>query len=166
MRSRPWFSAALLFSVGVLLAQSFALSPASRMAPLWVLVPTIALLLVQLLLDAIPPLGRRLSLLQEGAVAPGSEGARAISEPAPDAGPSRDLGSRELRLVLWLAWLMGLMYLVGFLLSTVLFLLPYLRVESGVGWGRSVVLTGVATAVVYLVFGVVARVPFPPGILF
>jgi hypothetical protein len=164
MRIRIWFSATLLLIVGIFLAESFALRPAARMAPLWALLPTLALLVLQVLVDASPRLRGRLSLLQERVIVPDTGGA-SVPEAGEEFGP-RDRPSRELRLVFWLAWLMGLMYLVGLLPSTVLFLIPYLRSESGLGWGRSVVLTGVATAVIYVAFGLMARVPFPSGILF
>ena len=167
MTSRRWFTGALVLVVGLLLVQSLALPPASRLAPLWVLVPTAVLLLVQLLLDVSPRVRERLHALQGPVVnAPGQRFPAAEAEGSPGAVHAGSRRTREIRVLFWMAWLIGLMYLVGFVLSTALFLLPYLRTESGLGWRRSVVLTAVATGVTYLVFGLVARVPFPPGVLF
>lgn len=166
MTTRVWFTGALLLLVGILLVQSLALSPASRLAPLWALLPTTALLLVQLLVDLRPRLGEPRGVLQnEGGVAV-TDTPEAEPEPAAESAPPLDRRNRESRIVIWIAWAIGLMYLSGFLISTVLFLLPYLRIEARMGWGRSVMLTGVATAAIYLAFGVMAQVRFPPGILF
>jgi hypothetical protein len=147
--------------------QSLALAPASRLAPLWALLPTGALLLVQLLLDVSPRVRERLhAFTGTGENLPGQHVSGGETKAVPGATHSGSRRTRELRVVSWLAWLIALMYLVGFVLSTALFLLPYLLTESELGWGRSVVLTALATAVTYLVFGLVARVPFPPGVLF
>jgi hypothetical protein len=167
MTGRAWFTWALLPPVVLLLVLSFGLAPASRLAPLWVLVPTTVLLLVQLLMDSSPRVRERLRVLQGATVdVPVSETRAAEPEPAPATVYPGSRRGREVRVVFWLALLIGLIYAVGFVLSTALFLLAYLRKESGLGWGRAVTLAAVATAVVYLVFGVVARVPFPPGVLF
>jgi hypothetical protein len=131
-----------------------------------VLLPTAVLLLVQLLVEVSPRLGERLLILQGAVVVPGTRSPPTDRESAHHSVLPGDRSSRELRVVLWIAWLIGLMYLVGFLLSTALFLLPYLRLEPRIGWGRSAVLTAVATGVIYVVFGVVARVSFPAGVLF
>jgi hypothetical protein len=163
--NRGWFTALLLLLVGVLLAQSLALAPASRLAPLWVLVPTAVLLLVQILLDLSPRARDRLSFLQTTVVVPGVGRPPTGPEVTLANLPAGDRRTRELRVILWITWLTGLVYLVGFLLSTALFLLPFLRLEARIGWLRSLVLAAVAIGVIYVVFGVVARVPFPAGIL-
>jgi len=166
MTTRRWFTALLLLLVGALIVQSLTLTPASRLAPLWVLVPTAVLLVVQLLMDASPQVRERLSILRGAVVEPGTGSPLAGKEPVHGSAPAANGRIRGLRVALWIAWLIGLMYLVGFLLATALFLLPYLRMESGIGWGRSVMLTALATGAIYVVFAVVARVPFPPGVLF
>lgn len=166
MRTRAWFTAVLLVLVGVLLAQSLALSSASRLAPLWALVPTAALLVVQLLVDLRPLLGERLRILQGAVLVPGAGTSGASPDVASESVSDGSRRRRELRIVLWMGGLIVLMYLVGFLVSTVLFLLPYLRIESRIGWARAAVFTAVATGVIYFAFGVLARVPFPPGVLF
>ncbi|HUP52284.1 MAG TPA: hypothetical protein VM198_07400 [Longimicrobiales bacterium] len=166
MTTRSWFTAGLLLLVGILLVQTLALTPASRLAPVWVLVPTAVLLLLQLLVDVSPRLGERLRILQGAMLVPAARSLSADTEPTHVSLPTRDRRNRELRVVVWIAWLITLMYLVGFLLATALFLLPYLRMESRIGWGRSAVLTAAAAGAIYVAFGVVARVTFPAGVLF
>jgi hypothetical protein len=166
MTTRSWFTAGLLLLVGILLVQSQALTPASRLAPVWVLVPTAVLLLLQLLVDVRPRLGERLRILQGAMLVPAAHSLSAGAEPTHVSLPTRDRRSRELRVVVWIAWLIALMYLVGFLLATALFLLPYLRMESRIGWVRSAVLTAAAAGAIYVAFGVVARVTLPAGVLF
>jgi len=168
MTTRGAFTVALLLLVGVLVEQSFQLTPASRVAPLWVLLPTAALLLVQLFVDFNPRPGVPRPILESALAA-----SRRSSEPSDSAGSTTDAPSRgearrkrELRLLAWVTWLIGLVYLLGILPSTALFLFPYLRFESRLGWTTSAILAALTTGVIHLVFGVVARVPFPSAVLF
>ena len=170
MTSRTWFTVGLLCLVGVLVQQSLQLAPASRVAPLWALLPTAVLLLAQLLADLNPRLGAT-RLIFRGSVAVPSRDAQpkgtAEGEAASDPVAAReDRRRRALRMLSWIVGLLGLVYFLGVYLATAVFLLLYLRLESRLRWTSSAVLATLATGLTYVVFGIVARVPFPPAALF
>ena len=143
-RVRPGtlFTLFLLFVAAVLLAQTRALAPLSRVAPLWVLVPTAALTVVQLFRDA------RNALRHE-------------TEPATAA-----IRLRQLRITLWIAAATALVYLLGLLIGSAVFLLLYIRAESSTGWRQSLLVTAATISAIYLVFVVLADMRFPAGALF
>ncbi|MSU90247.1 tricarboxylate transporter [Rhodobacteraceae bacterium 2CG4] len=70
---------------------------------------------------------------------------------------------------LWLtlAWFAGLIaatWVVGFILALAGFLVAFLRVRAGAGWGRTVLLTAAGIAFMCLMAGALNR-DFPPGLL-
>jgi hypothetical protein len=140
VRRGLWFTVFVLTAAAALLWESTTLGALSRLAPLWVLVPTTVLAGVQLAKD----LGR---------------------PAAPEEGASARR-RRQLRIALWIGALAGLVYLLGFLPATAAFLLLYLRLEVKAEWGSSVLLTAVIVASIFLTFQVLAEMSFPEGRLF
>jgi hypothetical protein len=136
-------------AVGVFLVQTLTLAPLSRLAPMWVILPTGVLVMVE--------------LVRELARSAGGDG------PAPRDG-GRELGGgpaarRALRLGLWGAFLVFMTYVFGFRVAAPLFLAAYLRVEAGLSWKRAAVLTGLVAAVLFLVFGRWLSLTLPVGLL-
>ncbi len=165
MTQKTWFTAFLLVLTGLLLAESLVLSPLATRAPFWVLVPTLALLGLQLSLDLRPSLLHRRRILRDSlldvSAQPPSELVRRVWKAEPG-----ERHQREIRLALWIALLVGGLYLVGLALSAAVFLLAYLRTEAGVGWRGSVLITAATLGVMYLAFGVLVPVPLPEPLLF
>ncbi len=64
----------------------------------------------------------------------------------------------------WLALLLTLSALVGFILAAVVFMVSFLRVRAGLGWARIAVLTTLGIAFLCFVAGTLNR-DFPPGLL-
>ncbi len=165
MSARVGFTGALLAISSVLMVQSLLLSPNARLAPLWVVCPTLILLCVQLARDLRRTRPRRAPILLDFALRgrPDTSGAGPDGSGTPSSGTQP---RRELRLIGWLAWLCSAVYMVGFLPAAVLFLLPFLRWEAKVGWGASSILTAVTLGLLFVAFGMVAGIPFPEGMLF
>lgn len=160
MKRAAGFSVLLLLLAGGLLVTTFGLSPLARLAPLWVLVPTTLLALVQIARDA----------LAEPEDAAGSGGPWDLaSSSSPGGGQARDPASggraREVRGLAWVFALMALVYLIGIFAATALFLAPFLRLEAGMRWRASLPTTAAVIACLYLVFGVLVDVPFPEAML-
>lgn len=133
------FTGFLLAAAGLMLVQTLRLAPASRLVPLWVLLPTIALLVLELWVEATAP-----------------------QDPAAGVRPALD-HARALRLTLWGGLLLALVYTLGFSAAVPLYLAPYLRFECHHTWKRTLVLTVSVTGLFYVVFGVLLHVPFPEG---
>ena len=154
------FTVALTIVTVALLVETLQLAPASRLAPLWVIVPTLALLALEL------------TGLAGGAVAsPASNhvtggGGRVSPEEGAGNGSSPVPPGRAFRLVLWGGVLLTLVWTLGFLAAVPLYLAPYLRSEAGLSWRRSLGLTALTAALFWAVFGVLMRAPFPRGVLF
>jgi len=64
----------------------------------------------------------------------------------------------------WLALLLTLSALVGFIMAAVVFMLSFLRIRAGVSWRRALVLTTLGIAFLCFVAGTLNR-DFPPGLL-
>lgn len=159
MKGRTLFTLGLLAFTCALIVESLTLSPASRAAPLWVLVPTAVLLLVRLVPAAVPPLRRGGPANGIGAGAERSFDARTVGGPAwsrPDAARWRGA-----RITGWLLLLIALIDAVGFFVAIPLFVVPYLRAEAGLRWRASCVFAVVLLGVLYVVFGVWVDVRFP-----
>jgi hypothetical protein len=134
----------MLILAGVLLAQTAFLAPLSRIAPLWVLLPTALLTGVQLARDA-----------------------RIRSDSVRRASPAAvSRRRRQIRITLWIAAAAALVYLVGFMIAAGLFLLFYIGVESSLGWRRSLLVSAGTLGVLYLVFDLLAGMRFPVGVIF
>ena len=133
------FTGFLLAAASLMLVQTLRLAPASRIVPFWVLLPTTALLTLELWLEATAP--------QD----PGAEDRPALDQ------------ARALRLAFWGGLLVALVYALGFLAAVPLYLAPYLRFETHHTWRRTLVLTLLVTGFFYVAFGVLLDVPFPEG---
>ena len=160
MRSRGVLFTALLTGVGaVFLVQTLYLAPGSRLAPLWVILPTLALLALELALELSSLPDRAFfGALRRDTLLGTSERVELRLRLHLTANGKSPRPSRELRMALW-----------GGLLVTLaaipLYLVPYLRIEVHAAWSRTLAMTVLITGFFYLVFGVLLNVPFPPALL-
>jgi hypothetical protein len=161
MNRRVVFTLGVLVLSIALLRESLALSGPARAAPIWVLIPMFALLLILLVLESRS--GTR--GVEPGATRGGMSGPGALTGGVVVGGTSwaegRDADLRAARLGLWLLLLLGLVYLVGFFAAIPLFLLVYLRRESRSGWRGTLLMTVTVAGVLYLAFGIGLALPFP-----
>jgi hypothetical protein len=73
---------------------------------------------------------------------------------------------KELRVFAWFIGGSLLVFLIGFIAAIPLFLFLFLRFSAKESWKMSVLLPAIVTAVLYVTFVVVLRVPLEGGILF
>jgi len=67
------------------------------------------------------------------------------------------------------SWIFGFfvgIWLLGFAIAIPGFVFLYLKVQSGEGWGRSLVLTGAAWLIFWGLFDRLLHLPFPEGMVF
>jgi hypothetical protein len=143
MRRNVVFTALLMGTTVGLLVLATGLTPLGRLAPLWVLLPTSALVALQLSRDL-------------------------RANPATDARrpASAETRRRQLRITVWLVGLTAAVFLIGFLPAAAVFVFLFLRAEAGTRAPRAAA-TAVGTVVLlYLVFGVAGGIALPEGVLF
>ena len=73
------------------------------------------------------------------------------------------------RVLVVAGWILGFFaafMLLGFPIAVPLFLFLYLKLQGGEGWGLSIVIAAVVTAVFYGLFDALLHLPFPAGWLF
>lgn len=159
------FTALLLVATLVALARILPLAPGSRLAPLWVVLPTLALLMLQVVLDASHTRRSRLRALREDSLfgTPGRVDQRLDRAGSGDESGRRRI--REARMVFWGGTLLGLVYAVGFFWAVPLYLAPYLRAEAGLTWTRATLAASTMAVLLYVAFVWVLELPFPPGVL-
>lgn len=153
LNERSLFALALLSFAALMLYGSAGLSEVARLVPLAVIVPTLVLLVIQLCLDLAPEFVHKHSVIEEKDVFGIEQLRRKAAEHAGDAGASR--GRRELKLFAWVAFLPGLMYLLGSLIALPLFLLAYLKLRSKEGWVLSI---GMAVALFGFLYGALVAI--------
>jgi hypothetical protein len=73
---------------------------------------------------------------------------------------------KELRIFSWFIGGTVLVYLIGFIAAIPLFLFLFLRFSAGERWKMSVLLPAIVTAVLYVTFVVILRVPLEGGVFF
>lgn len=65
----------------------------------------------------------------------------------------------------WMAGFILLVYLLGFPLTVPLFVFFYLKIQSRVGWTRSILLTAITWLLFYGLFQRLVRIPFEAGVV-
>ena len=73
---------------------------------------------------------------------------------------------KEIRGFAWLSLLLGLLYLLGFLVSIPVYILAFLRISAQRPWKDSIIISASATLFVYLVFVQLLEYRLFAGILF
>lgn len=150
----------VVFAVAIVLALGY--SYRARLAPLVLAVPGFALaagrLVIELRLDSAERRKEEFGaspdekqVVLEGAGPSPAQGGGAAAQAAV-AGNGLAKTFSEVNVFLWLALLMAMLYLLGFLVTIPLYLLLYLKVRSREGWPLSVIVSLVSWATLYFLF--------------
>ena len=160
LRHRGSFTLLLILFAAAILAMTPGLGRAARLVPVWVALPTLALLLVQLALDLSPALRRRCRSLASGTRPPMERRGGATDREAPrHAGPDRRTSVR----LLWVLLLPLAIYLLGFLVAVPLHAFFCLRRVWGEGWGPSLATPAALGALLLLIARFVPEIPLWGG---
>lgn len=153
MRSRGH----VVFSLFLIVVGSYVIYAASRWSfktgffPLAVVIPLIILAVAHLLLVIFGP--------------PEKTGGPAVEAEFANEVPPEVARRRAIAVFSWIAGFILLVLLVGFPVAVPVFVLFFLRLQSGVGWLQSVGLTAVAWGFFYVLFERVVRLQFEDGLL-
>jgi hypothetical protein len=151
---RACFTALLLAFAGVMFCLTFGLGRVARMVPFAIVVPTLLLLVFQLLLDLLPRLAQSYGRLEnrdlfgvQGLREKLAEGGEAAEGEAAEGG---QVGRKEGRAFLWLFLMLGLIYLLGLFMALPLYTLLYLK-SGAERWLTAIVM---ALTIACLIYGV------------
>ena len=163
--ARMGFTLFLLAVTALLLLLTLDLGRIARLVPLWVVIPTLGLLLLQLIVDVAPskPEGRhhpRTPWLWMAArqTALGGTG----THPAV-AGPQSNVVHLPGRNFMWIAWMAVSIWLVGLLYAVPLYALLYLKTRAGQGWRSSIAVASAMGLILYTLIVHVLGKPLDGG---
>lgn len=167
-----YFNIGMVLFVLLIIYLSIGYSPRSRLMPLMVGIVTLVLIVVQFMFEAVPSLSKYASygkidfeadLLKSENVAmelTTEQKAKKKAKMSPE--------EKQQRLITIWSWIAGLgvaLFVVGFLIALPLFLLLFLRINAGLTWLKSSVMTAVTSGVLYVVFSMVLHMEFYGGLL-
>jgi len=152
------FSVLLLVIVLTFVLFSIGYDAEARLIPLIIGVPSLALAILLVLSERYPRLLALFKVSQDSVVR-GAPSELASSETA--------VGGRKV--LTFLAWIVGfviLVFLVGFLITTPVFIFLFLKIRGRIGWFRTLVMSIVVGGFIYGVFEILMRGDMFKGILF
>jgi len=158
------FTILLFVLILCMVVSAVTFSPKARQIPLLIGIPTLLMLAFVIVIERFPQL-KMLRLLEVGLETLWSRGSHEKVSGLPAASAVEDELSRVWAIVSWLALLVGLVYLVGFLVAIPLFVLAYFVVSVQLNWSKAVLFTILFWALVYLVFYTALRVELWPGMI-
>ena len=156
------FALTLLGVLGVILYLTLSLNPVARVVPLAVVVPAIALVSIEILLELAPGLAKRYRFLERKDVF-GVEQLRGNVRTESDSAIQARSAGREASVFAWIGSIPALIYIFGFLMAVPLFLFLYLRGRSKERWLLSITTAAASTALLYFLFIEMLRVPLYEG---
>jgi hypothetical protein len=141
----------LLFAfAAVILYLTLGLGSVARMVPFAVVIPTLLLLLFQLMMDMLPRLAQKYSRLENKDLFQVEGLRKQVREPVEDVEVEALQRNRERKAFLWLLVMLILIYLLGFLIALPLYTLVYLKRRSE----KWLIAVPVAVGIGCLVYGV------------
>jgi hypothetical protein len=155
LNERALFTLILAAYAGLMLHLTLNLSPVARLVPLIVVIPTLGLLVFQLVLDLVPWLERKYKRFEKADLLGVQQiKATVLSHDQPNsvnAGDPAERSRRELKMLVWIALLPCVISLLGFQAALPAYTLLYLRGRAGESWMLSIT---VAAAMAGLLVGV------------
>ena len=156
-RAKIGFTLFLLAVTALQFYLTLGLGRIARLVPLWVVVPTLGLLLLQLIADIAPPrlkwrhhprtpwllMARRLTEI----------GDTGINNAV--AGPQSNDAYLAGRNFIWISWMVISIYLLGLLCAVPLYALLYLKTRAGQGWRSSI---AVASSMGFILYALIVHV--------
>jgi hypothetical protein len=148
---RTIFSLLLLGVTLLALGGALQLGSVARLVPLRVVIPTLILLLLQVVLDVAADLGKSLPVLDKLGLSSrrqeaGNPEARAMAQQPAAAWP------QELRVMAWLGLLLVLVMGLGFGLGSPLYVGLFFKLRGGQSWLLSLAVAGLTALIMQLLF--------------
>jgi len=165
LRAGTVFTLLLLSFVLILFIFTLDLGRVARLVPLKVVVPTLVLLVVQLVLELVPKLAQRFKRFEKLRFDKSEQLQEKTRIHSPVSVTENSRGKRELHMFAWILSLPVFIYFFGFLIAIPMFMLFYLRWRSGERWLFSILMTAGMWGLLYGVFVIALRTHFYEGLL-
>ena len=152
----------------ILILPCFRYSFSAKIVPLIVAIPALGLVTLQLVMDFVPAVAKK---LQRPAGEKDSSGEDEMVEKRKDArrqpltAEISKKRNKETNIFVWVIGLMGSIYLFGYLIAVPLFLFLFLRIRASASWLLSIIVTAAMEIVVYTVFMTILRIPLYKGLI-
>lgn len=147
------FTSAMFAFVALIFSLTLGLGRVARLVPMVVVIPTLGLLLFQLLIDMFPRVAEKFSRFEKKdvfRVEPLRE--KSHNEAGAEQGEEGSRRSQEMIAFLWLSSMLALIYLFGFLIALPVYIFLYLRKRSDEGWLMSAAIAAGMFSLIYGVF--------------
>jgi len=144
----------LIFNLAIIY-MSFSYDGETRLMPLLVAIPTLGLVLFQVLVQFYPNLQSRFEI----------DLFSSASLSKPEVRDKQKKGSLLFHIFLTFSYFI-LILLLGFLIATPLYMLIFFKTHSKQSWFKSIAAAGIAWGLLYLIFSVLMKFILFEGILF
>jgi hypothetical protein len=158
------FTVLLFVLILVMVSSAVTFSPKARQFPLLIGIPTLIMLAFVIVIELFPQL-KMIKLLEVGLETLWAPGSRDKTSGLPAASEVEDDLRRVWVIVGWLTLLVGLVYVVGFLVAIPIFVLAFFMVTVRLNWLRAVLFTALFWVLLYLVFHTALQVELWPGVI-
>ena len=157
------FTFFLLGIVGLMLVLTFGYRPGTRLLPQILGMCTLGLMIFLCMMVISPKFASWYQKVE------GKSPLMGMSKELIESGKKveqKDMKKREISVVGWLLFLMGITYILGFLVAIPLFLFLFLKLWAKEGWVLSLCMSGTVLGVVFFVFVYILQLPLHEGIVF
>jgi hypothetical protein len=145
------FTLLVLAYVGIILYFTLHLGRTARMVPLIVIIPTLALLVLQVLLDIVPGFGRMKANFGKTDIYRVVRSKEKIQE-GPEISAEKMTPIRsELSVLLWALIMLFFIYLFGLIIALLLYIFIHLKKRSNEGWIISIAMAATTSGLLCLV---------------
>ncbi len=165
---RAIFTLVLLGFVTLIFFMTLGLGPVARLVPLRVAIVTLALIVVQLVLDILPRHAERIYVTEQPHPSEARQ-IRGVVESPIRSNSHQSTGrlptlKRELGVFLWMLMLPAAIYLFGFLVAVPLYTFFFLKVRSRKAYPLSIMAAAGLFCLLYGIFDILLGIPLEIGL--
>jgi len=166
------FGILMLVAITMFVSYSLGYSPTARLVPLIIGIPGLVFMILQLIIDSLPGVSRRLGMLGIKKGLFGAAEIRAREKRArEDASLKKVLPPARRRIpeaimFVWIVSFVALIYLFGYLVAVPVFVFSFLKFRAGASWVFCILGAVLMEVVVYAGFVILLNVFLYKGLLF
>ena len=166
------FGILMLAAITMFVCYSLRYSPTARLVPLIIGIPGLVFMILQLMIDNLPGVSKRVGKLGSKKDLFGAEQIRAREKGPGEAGAVEKAPSVPQRRIpegimfVWIISFVVLIYLFGYLVAIPALVFSFLKFRAGASWAFSILSAVLMEAVVYAGFVILLNVSLYKGLVF